>query len=148
MAIQPAIGPAHRKHNSYIKILDVTYGCSTRQRTSGMIHCFCSYLYVHTRGTGCYMKILKKNKYAIRKCKWEYWWKMSMLTIKDQCTGITENPNICNLQYSHLHIWFFLVARTKQILDRCHMPIFHWGKQFASNWWSSHTFRFARTTPH
>ena len=62
MAIQPAVGPAHRKHNSYIKILGVTYGCSTQQRTSEMIHCFCSYLSVHTRGNGCYMKISKKTK--------------------------------------------------------------------------------------
>ena len=29
MAIQPAIGPAHRKHNSYIKILDVIENNST-----------------------------------------------------------------------------------------------------------------------
>lgn len=40
-----------------------------------------------------------------------------------ECARIT----FAVLQCTHLHIWFFLVAvaRTKQIIDGRHMPIFH-----------------------
>jgi hypothetical protein len=72
------------------------------------------------------MAVIWKKKRKEQICHKEVQMRMLKNVNVDQVRGKEcERITFAILQCAHLHIWFFLVARTKQIIDGRHMPIFH-----------------------